>query len=192
MLTKRHLDLIWQIDTACRKCIRAVLYFKAVTDKEPELWTFLQHCFGEVAVIQWCHVFNKYQDCTHFTQLFADPAISQIDPELRLDRVRSRLRRVLGMSQEQYAAFRKQMVDFRNSYAAHWDFEKKVMVFPDVDLAMSSCIEMRSILRQLVLKGVGDQNSQELKDLKYLLTAYDNDHILKFFHLEADHLKKIK
>ena len=192
MLTDAQHNLIWQIDTACRKCIRAVLYFNAVTGKTPELWTFSQNCFGEIAAIQWCHVFNKYKDCTHFSQLFGDPTIAAIDSKFTLDNVRTRLRATIGLTHDQYTAFRQQLVDFRNLYAAHWDYEKKGVDFPDLDMAMTLCVEMRDILRQVVVKAVSDKSRQKLQDLRCLLTSYDNEQQLRFFRLEAEHLKKIQ
>lgn len=192
MLTDAQCKLIWQIDTACRNCIRAVLYFNAVTGKTHEFWTFSQNCFGEIATIQWCHVFNKYKDSTHFCQLFGDSTISAIDTEFAINNVRDRLRVAIGLTTDQYTAFRQEVVDFRNSYAAHMDYEKKGVVFPDLNMAMELCVEMRDIIRQLVVKAVTAKSSQELQDLKYLLTSYDNDQQHRFFRMEAEHLKKIK
>ncbi len=192
MLTDTQHNLIWQMDTACRKCIRAVLYFNAVTGKTPELWTFLQNCLGEIAAIQWCHVFNKYKDCTHFSQLFGNPTIAAIDSEFTLNNVRSRLRAAIGLTRDEYIAFRQRIVDFRNSYAVHCDYEKKGVVFPDLDMAMTLCVEMRDMLRQLVVKAVSDISNQKLQDLRRLLTSHNNDQLLQFFRLEAEHLKKIQ
>ncbi len=192
MLTDAQCKLIWQIDTACRKCIRAALYFNALTDKTPELWTFSQNCFGEIAIIQWCHVFNNYKDHTHFCQLFGDSAISAIDTQFSINKVRDRLCVAIDLTTEQYTSFRQEVVDFRNSYAAHMDFEKKGVIFPDLNRAMKLCVEMRDIIRQLVVKSVTTKCSQELQDLKYLLTSYDNNQQLRFFRMEAEHLKKIK
>ena len=84
MLTDAQRNLIWQIDTTCRKCMEAVSYFNALAGKTLHLWTFTHNCFGEIAAIQWCNVFNKYEDCTHFKQLFGDPTINAIAAEFDL------------------------------------------------------------------------------------------------------------
>lgn len=192
MLTDAQGDLIWQIDTACRKCIRAVFYFNALTEKTPELWAFSRNCFGEIAVIQWCHIFNNYKDSTHYTQLFDDSTIAEIDPELTSVKIRARLASVIELTPEQYTTFRETMVDFRNVYAAHCDYEKKEVVFPDLNMALLLCLEMREILRHLLIKAVSESSSPRLQDLKSLLDSYDNDQQVRFFSLEATHLKEVK
>lgn len=192
MLHDDQRNLIWQIDAACRKCIRAVMHFHAVTGKTPEVWTFLQNCLGEIAVIQWCYVFNNYKDSTHFKQLFDDRVITAIDSEFSVDRIRDRLYAAVGLTVDQYVSFREEMVEFRNKYAAHRDFEKKGVVFPDLDIAMNLCVEMRNILRELVDMAVSTGSGQNSEDLKNILKSYDNKQQLRFFGKEADHLKMTK
>lgn len=192
MLTNDQCNLIWQIDGACRKCIRAVFYFNAVTNRGREVWSFTQNCFGEIAAIQWSHIFGKYKDCTHFSQLFGDPAIGIIDPKFKIDNVRIRLHTAISVNEDQYNDLWKEIMNFRDSYAAHWDYRKKTVVFPDLEKAMTLCIEMRDILRDLVVKAVSETSGRELQDLRMLLIEYNNDRQLKLFRIEAEYLKKVK
>jgi len=181
------------MDAACLKCIRAVVYFNAVTNKTPYLWRFFQNCFGEVAAINWCHVFHKTKrNRIHFYKLFEDPTIVALGSEFTNDIVMTRLRAATSLTEDQYTAFQQQVVDFRNKYAAHWDDEKGGVFFPNLDLAMTLCIEMRKILRQLVVKAVSNTSSQILRDLMNILTNNDNDQWLRLLQLDAEHLKKIQ
>jgi hypothetical protein len=191
-ITDAQRNLIWQIDTACRKCIRAVVFFDATTGKTPDLWTFCQNCFAETAVIQWCHIFNNYKDCTHFTRLFDDPLMATIDSAFTVDSIRSRLHAAVCLTADKYAVFRKKMQDFRNLYVAHWDYETKVVEFPDLDMAKDLCIEMREALRELTVRAVPNGSGRDFKNLRDLLTSYDNKQQLRTFRREADHLRKIK
>ena len=140
--------------------MEAVSYFNALAGKTLHLWTFTHNCFGEIAAIQWCNVFNKYEDCTHFKQLFGDPTINAIAAEFDLENVRRRLRSAVALTPDEYKAFRQGMVEFRNACAAHLDYRKEGLVFPDLDVASNLCVEMRDILRQLVVKIVSDGSSR--------------------------------
>ncbi len=172
--------------------MRATLYCHAVTDKPDDLWGFSQNCFGEIAVLQWCHVFNSYSDCTHFTKLFDDPTISALGDPFTSDAVRSRLYSAGGFQGgDDYAQFRQSMVAFRNTCAAHWDYNE-VATFPDLDKALAVAVEMRNGLKVLVEKTPESDRSAKHRTLADLLTSYDGTQQLKFFNLEADHLKSLK
>jgi len=40
MLTSRQLDLLWNIEIACQRCIRAAHYFEIASDSERNIWSF--------------------------------------------------------------------------------------------------------------------------------------------------------
>lgn len=71
MLIKEQVELIWQMDNICHRCLRAGKYFLALTSNLDNLWAFTQNCYGEITAILWCKLFGAYENNpTHYSHLF--------------------------------------------------------------------------------------------------------------------------
>lgn len=178
------------MDWACRDCIHAVYLFDSATGKGEKMWVFTQNCFGNIAAIQWCHIFNNYKDHTHFKQLFGRSDLPPTKGDFSLDTVRTRIWDAGGFTKSTFSVFREEMKTFRDKWAAHRDATVKDVVFPNIDNAMSTCFEMRNILREFVSDILtGSLNRKDL-NLKYLLEKYNNSFIRRQYEREASQLKR--
>ncbi|RLG30477.1 hypothetical protein DRN97_10510 [Methanosarcinales archaeon] len=181
---------IWLMDWACRDCIRAVYLFNSATGKGGEMWAFTQNCFGDIAAIEWCHIFNNYKDHTHFTQLFGRSDLPPTNGDFSLDAVRTRIWTAGGFTENTFSVFREEMRTFRDRWVAHRDATVKDIVFPNIDKAMSTCFEMRDVLREFVSDILTGCLNQKKMDLKYLLETYNNSFIRRQYEREASQLKR--
>lgn len=157
MLTKKQLDLIWQIENICRRSIMASKYCDAVTGSGGKLWGFTQNCYGEICIIYWCKIFGSKGEPTHYSKLFKGsntislPAVG----------VKARLRKSVRLTATEYDALWKQVKDCRDKFFVHDEFETNDLpVFPDLAQLREICLEMRTILKEIVI-------SEESEDREY-------------------------
>ena len=129
-MNEQNRHRIWVMDWACRDCIRAVYLFNSATGKGGEMWAFTQNCFGNIAAIEWCHIFNNYKDHTHFTQLFGRSDLPPTKGDFSLDAVRTRIWTAGGFTENTFSVFREEMRTFRDRWVAHRDATVKDIVFP--------------------------------------------------------------
>lgn len=129
-MDKYNIQMIYWMENLAQRCVFAVEFFNAVTNKESEFWAFTQNCYGEMACLLWCHLFNKYEDDLHYKNLFGNDALIDLGKAFSYDKVRSRLLKSVSLSSKDYTAFRKEVVHFRNKFVAHKDVSDKHVVFP--------------------------------------------------------------
>ena len=149
-MTLEDLNLLWQIELHCERCIRACSYFFAVSgSKASNLWSFTQNCYAEAAIIHWCKIFGSYSsEPTHFKLFFENKSIHVNDgTAIDLNTVRQRLRNSCGLCENQYKAFWKNVKDGRDTFFVHNEFSKERRPsFPDLNLLQKTCLEMRDII----------------------------------------------
>lgn len=188
MLTQDQIELIWQMDTICHRCIRAGEYFKALTCNTENLWSFTQNCYGEIAALLWCQLFHRYKEPTHYSQLFKPTSSKPIEAGYSKEKVKDRLLKKINLNGQEYGSFGNDIIYFRNKYVAHREYTAKSLKFPDLDKVIQMCEEMREILREfvnLLAKGSGDS---DLRDLKAFLDQNNNNELLAQLKREASHL----
>ena len=183
-MNQRVYERIWVMDTACRDCIHAVLLCKALSKTKTEMWAFTQRCFGEVAVIQWCHLFKDEKSGTHFKRLFGEHVPEEV-LDLTIETVRARILGAVGLSETDYASFRKEMVVFRDKVAAHKDMTAMGVIFPDLEKTKKTCLELRSILKEVVASQQELGTSEYLYRLNQLLSDNTNEWLLPKWENEA-------
>jgi hypothetical protein len=170
MLTKDQLDYLWSIEVACQRSIRAAKYFVSVSHSTAKVWSFTQNCYGAICIIHWCQVFGGYSEPTHYSQIFAHGMVAQMTK----DTVAERLRASIGMNKRQYRSFWKGVTDARNKYFVHYEFGARDRpTFPDIDLLLKTCLEMRDVLREILAQETA-QETKELDDLKRFTSYHSN------------------
>jgi len=193
MITNEQLELIRQVDGICRNCIRAIRYWGTLSPAQTPYWiTFTGRCYGEIAAIQWCHLFKSYRDKTHFTQLFGITPVSGIAPHFTPDAVRSRLLHAAGLTMSRYEEFWGEMTTFRDSIAAHWDPSADGLVFPDLQVAECLCLELRAILKELVDAIANTDDASQLLQLKTEINEHTNELFLTEVNCDVEQLTKMK
>lgn len=173
VLSDEQRELRGQIEWVAFMGIRAVRYFDGVTAKGGEFWMFTQNCYGERAAHLWCHLFNSYnKDPTHYTKLFGGDSLGPLGNQFNSASVKARLIAASGLREESYREFRKTVVDFRNQYSAHRDFEGGSVTFPNLGRALSMFEEVRVLLEETVIAESEKCEDQEITDL----AAYYRNH----------------
>ncbi len=175
MITRNQLDLLWNIEISCRRCIRASHCFDTASGTNRNLWAFTQNCYGGICVIHWCQVFGAWSEPTHYSKLFADSTITCISK----DRVAARLRSSVSMTVEQYEKFWNDVKATRDKYLVHNQFDSADRpLFPDLDLMMAICTEMRDIICEII---TAEQSEDERYrgDIEHFLSHNTNDKFLQ-------------
>ncbi len=170
MLSREQLELIWNIDIACRRCVRAAQSFDAITGLEGNHWSFTQNCFGEMCVIHWCQVFGGWAEPTHYSKMFADAVVTCI----KRDDVKLRLQNAVSMNAGEYTVFREQVATARNKFMVHNEFSTEDrLVFPDLDQLSAISMTMREISSEIISQEQStDQEYQT--SIKEFLDHYTN------------------
>lgn len=151
-LTEEQRELRWQMENIAYMGIRVIEYFNGITGNGGEFWMITQNCYGEKACHMWCQLFNSYSDPTHYTKLFGDDRLIELDPLLSFANVRDRLIASTGLSHAEYDVFRGTVIDFRNKYSAHREYDSENVTFPELDLALLMLHEIRDILKLSIEK----------------------------------------
>jgi hypothetical protein len=147
MLNQEQLDLLWVIEVACRRCIRAAKFFDVVSGKGDNVWAFTLNCYGGICVIHWCQVFGARSEPTHYSHLFDEGMLAKMTK----DNAANKLRAALSMNKEQYRPFWKGVKDARDMYLVHNEFlARDRPAFPYTALMVNTCLVMRSVVREIV------------------------------------------
>lgn len=174
ILNDEQRNLRWQLEVVSYRGLHAIEFFHAVTGRGDNFWKFTQNCYGEAACLNWCHIFNNWNnDSTHYRNLFGDGKLSDLDSSFAFDSVQQRLWKVAHLDKSTYPLFRQKVIDLRNKYIAHRDYEIGTINFPDTNIIRAMFLEMRLILEETVIQELAKNPND--KDLKGLL-AYYSDH----------------
>lgn len=146
-LTEKQRELRWQMENIAYMGIYAIEYFNGVTGKGGDFWMVTQNCYGEKACHMWCQLFNSYNDPTHYKKLFGEDGLLRLDPSLSFKYVRDRLIASTGLCRDEYNLYRDTVINFRNKYSAHREYDSENVKFPDLDLALLMFHELRDILK---------------------------------------------
>ena len=174
MLTRDRLDLLWAIEMACQRCIRAGKCFDVVSGTQKNVWNFMQNCYGGICVIHWCQVFGARSEPTHYSHLFDNEILAQMTK----NRVAERLRGALGMKDDQYCIFWKGVMDARDRYLVHNEFDDEDSPkFPDIDLLVKTCLVMRSVVREII-ESESAENAKLHRDIRNFVSLLTNQRYL--------------
>lgn len=186
MLTHGQLDLIWNIEVVCQRCIRASHYFNVVSGIQRNLWVFTQNCYGGICVVHWCQVFGSRGEPTHYSLIFESGPLSKISKE----EVSARLCASVGMSDDQYKEFWQGAKDARDRFFIHNEFNSSdCPLFPDLDKMADVSLEMRKILFEII-SSESSENSIYQDDIRQFISYHTNDKFVSDIKDDLPDLKK--
>lgn len=186
MLTSRQFDLMWNIEVACQKCIRAAHHFEIASNSVNKVWSFSQNCYGGISVIFWCQVFGAYPEPTHFKKLFEAGPLAGMSK----GQAAERLWQSAGMNESQYSKLWNEAINARNKYLVHNDFNTKDRpVFPDLDVLVNVCLEMRNIIIDIA-KHENSDDPKKLDEILQSISYFTNDRFLAEIKAEQQVLRQ--
>lgn len=184
MLSCDQLDLLWNIEIACQRCIRASHYFDIVSGTKANMWIFTQNCYGGICIIHWCQVFGVWSEPTHYSRLFKAGTVSSISKDQAADR----LRKATGKDEHQYKSLWEEVKSARDKFLVHNEFSSKDRpVFPDLDILVKVCLEMRDIIREIV-KSEESEDPKQQENIANFVSYYTNDRFLSEIKGESQRL----
>lgn len=183
-LSERGLDLIWNIDVLCRRCVRAARYSQALTGRPiARRWKYAQNFFAAYAVVSWCKVFGSSSERTHYSNLWANSASRD------RDEARRRLQQAVAMTDEEYNRFWQDVKAARDGFFAHNDFDEPSPQFPDVNNLEQVCLEMRSILFE-VLSGCTSECPEIERNIRDWFRYHTNSDFLRELEHDLPHIER--
>ncbi len=186
MVPSENLELMWNIEVACRRCIQAAYSFDVSSKSSSNILAFTQNCYGAMCVIHWCQVFGTCSERTHFSRLFKGGTISCMTKA----HAAARIWQSVAMNEEEYEIFWEGVVNARDKYLVHNDFDApKRPIFPDLSILVNACLEMRSILRDIITANYVDRD-HSLEDIPFAIKYYPNEMFLVDVKSEANSLEK--
>lgn len=179
-MDKHKIELIYRMEVVAQRCVLAVEYFNAVTNKDSEFWAFTQNCYGEMACLLWCHLFKSYKDDLHYKNLFGNDALVFIGKAFSYDEVKARLLKSVSLTEKEYSAFRKEVIDFRDKFVAHKEANNKALIFPQIDITKDMCLELRNIFTDLYNTAMKKApKNTEIQKCVTFYKWYPNDWLIK-------------
>ena len=175
-LSETHRDLRWQIEVVAYRCLHAVEYFQGVIGHGTDFWKFSNNCLGETACLLWCHLFNsRKKDPVHYWKLFGNNQLVTLSQDFQYHNVQHRLWSAAKLDEKAYENFRTQVVDFRNKYISHREYEIDTIIFPDVEKIAAMCLELRVLLEETVRTELGlNSGDSDLEQLGDYYKAHQN------------------
>ncbi|WP_020163349.1 MULTISPECIES: hypothetical protein [Methyloversatilis] len=92
-------------------------------------WIMTLNLLLDAAAIDWCKVFGSWDEDTHWTRTI---------PKERHEEVRAELLKRIGLSADEWEAYRGSIVRFRDQMVAHHDLNATVAQYPHYDLALGA------------------------------------------------------
>lgn len=170
MLTHENLDLLWNIEVLCQRCIRAERFFNVVSGSKSNAWAFTQNCYGEICVILWCQVFGALSEPTHYSKLFEAGPLAG----MRKQDIEVRLRQSTGKDVHEYKKLWQEVKIARDKFMVHNEFNSKdIPCFPDLDSMVKVCLEMRNIIREIVTSEKSDDPKKQ-GDIVHFVSCFTN------------------
>lgn len=120
--------------------IRGVAIKRAIEGTEPNrtatFWHVINGGLFHTAIVDWCVLFGSHhpdQQPLHWKNMF--------DPE----EFRVGLLAALGMSRDEFAAYRETIKLYRDENAAHRDLDPQSEVYPNLDAALECCFSISTV-----------------------------------------------
>lgn len=102
-------------------------------------WIMVVNLLLDAAAIDWCKVFGAWDEDTHWTKVI---------PKEWHEDVRANLLNTLGLSKDDWEAYRNSIVGFRDQIVAHHDLNATVAKYPHYDLAFAAADFMFTEIRR--------------------------------------------
>jgi len=186
ILTKKQLDLIWNIEILCRRCVRGAYYFNALPQKSKNRrWAYTHNSFGGISIIYWCQVFGSNSEPTHYSNL-----LDKNNCPITKDEISRRLCSSIKMNKAEYKTFWQGIKDARDCFFVHNEFNAKDKPkLPNLTLMSKVCLEMRVILLE-VLKSCSAEDEKFRKDILHWVSHFSNDIFLEDVNKDIPQLQE--
>lgn len=186
MLIRSQLELIWNIEILCRRCVQGARYFNALPKAKDRRWAYTQNCFGGISIIFWCQVFGSDSEPTHYSKLFDGNAALPISR----DEIADRLREAARMTEPEYRKFWQGVKDARDKFFVHNEFDAEDRpYFPDLDVMGHVCLEMRIVLREILVACTSEDICFQ-KRILHFISCFTNEVFLRDVEGDLPQLKK--
>jgi hypothetical protein len=178
-----------QVEVVSFRFLYAEAYFRAATGHNETFWKFSQNCYGEVAILLWCHLFNSYnKDPVHYKNLFGGDKLVPLSKLFATSAVRARLLTAASLDEVSYADYREAVKVFRDKYVAHREYLQGAVTFPDLKIAASMIRELRVILEETVVEELRvNPGDPELEELAVYYEDHQNDALVLRCNRDAEH-----
>lgn len=105
--------------------------------KDLSPFTHLNNVLLYDTVINWCKIFGSYSEECHWKKIVEDP-----------DDFRNYLFKSIGKTQQEFTAYQKKIVEFRNKWVVHFDPNYKHPAVPFFEIAHESAVALHSYLKE--------------------------------------------
>lgn len=121
-----HIQTIWSFVRLVT--LKRVLH-EVVPNTKVDFWRITMGASLDYGLIEWCKIFGSRADDTHWTNLV---------PKDRHDAFRDGLHKAVGKTAAEWDAYHTEMKEYRDTQAAHIDFNSKSDNFPTFDAALTA------------------------------------------------------
>lgn len=129
--------LLIRVILTCRDLVRDLSYHRAmmpyVEQLRVNIWVYTFNNFMEMAVLNWCHLFGNDTDDLHWLTIMANT-----------DEFREKLLEAVDMNFNEWKAYRKTVIDYRNKDVAHIEVRPEGDV-PQMDIALTAAFYYYSV-----------------------------------------------
>ena len=134
---------------ACFRGLKAA--WDRVTDHIP-FWAWTTDGHLKLATIAWCNVFGTDNEAIHWKKTPAGPHAEQARQDFR-----ARLLSRTGRTPEQWSRYHKDMLNFRNTYVAHYADTAYTDPVPNFDPALEVAYAYDGWVRALTQPAIWEQ-----------------------------------
>ena len=183
-----------QMEVVAYRFLHAETYFHKTTAREEVFWRFTQNCYGEVACLLWCHLFNnRDNDPVHYTKLFGNDQLLGLSSRFSTQAVREHLMGAANLNEATYSVYRDQVKAFRDQYVAHRDYQRGSVIFPDLRPASAMVQALRKLLEESVHAELrGNPGDAELEELVIYYEDHQNKVVLSGCEYDAEKILVLK
>jgi len=121
-----HIQTVW---SSVRLVLLQRVICEVLPDTRVDFWRVTQGASVDYGLIEWCKIFGSRADDTHWTNLV---------PKDRHDAFRDGLHKAVGMTADEWDAYHTKMKEYRDTLAAHIDFNGKSTHYPDFGPALAA------------------------------------------------------
>lgn len=116
----------------CIDFARQYVYYLAISEHRAilndNILIYINNNFIDMAVLEWCHCFNSYNDPIHYRKVTSEP-----------EKFKSGMLEKLGLNEEEWAEYRESVKNYRDKGVAHLEPVPRIDI-PDLNLAYSSML----------------------------------------------------
>jgi len=148
--------------------VRCIQVKRALTAVEPapalSFWRLYYGIVLDIAVLEWCKIFGSRKERTHWTRVVKDQA-----------GFRQALIQDLGVDWDTWKAYWKHLKAYRDNYVSHLGDIAAVATYPDLTLALASCLFYYRYLLVEVRRAGPTDLPDDLREYSEMLSGLARD-----------------